>query len=293
MRKFFWSLSAIAFISFLVWFSMNSSPTLAVTNGGKITEDQYYSQIRKSSAGQQLFAQMVIDTVLEDEFKDEVTEKDVNNAFTLQRAQYGSNFANFLAANSHTEDSYRTQIKSNLLMRQAVLNDHQFSEEDLQKAFENYTPTVEAAFIPVNDEETAKAIVDQARGGADFAELAKQYSTDSTTSSKGGVVPAFDSNSNQITSDLMGAINNTDNGSIADPYQTDTGWLVIKVINKTPKSDNIKDYTKQLKIAIVDQFMNDSANQKSIQTTIGKILKNANIDIKEKDLKAAVAGYLK
>lgn len=292
MRKFFGGLAAVGFVALLVWFSLNSSKTLATTSGGKITEDDFYSSIKSSADGQQLFSQMVIDKVLENKFKDAAKEKDVNDAYILQRAQYGTNFNSFLSANNQTEDSYKTQIKSNMLMQQAVLDSYEISNEDLQEAYDKYTPTVDVSFIPVNDEETAKAIVDQANGGADFASLAKQYSTDASTANNGGKVPSFDSTSPQITTDLMDAINATDEGKTAEPYQTDAGWLVIRVNKKTAKSDNLNDYKNQLRKSVVMDFMSDSANQKAIQDIIGTIMKESNVSVKERDLAPAVAGYL-
>lgn len=292
MRKFFGGLAAVGFVALLVWFSLNSSKTLATTSGGKITEDDFYSSIKSSADGQQLFSQMVIDKVLENKFKDAAKEKDVNDAYILQRAQYGTNFNSFLSANNQTEDSYKTQIKSNMLMQQAVLDKYEISNEDLQAAYDKYTPTVDVSFIPVNDEETARAIVDQANGGADFASLAKQYSTDATTANNGGKVPSFDSTSPQITTDLMDAINATDEGKTAEPYQTDAGWLVIRVNKKTAKSDNLNDYKDQLRKSVIMDFMSDSANQKAIQDIIGAIMKESNVSVKERDLAPAVAGYL-
>ena len=293
MRKFFWGTAALAFVGLLVWFSMDSSKAIAVTDGGRITEADFYSRIRKSADGQQLFAQMVIDKVLESKYKDEVTDDMVNQAYNLQKAQFGVNFGNFLAANSLTEESYKAQIKSNLLMQQAVMNGREASEEEMQAAFEDYTPAVEVSLIPVNDEATAQSVVDQARGGADFAALAKEFSTDQNTAKKGGVVPAFDSNSGQVSRDMMETINGIDEGNVSDPYQTDTGWLVIRVNKKTPKSENMNDHINEVKRAATIRFMGDSANQKAIQDIIGKIMKQSNVDIKEDDLKPAISGYLK
>lgn len=88
MRKFIWGLLVVVFVGGLVFLGFNSSKTLMTSKVGKITEKQFYEDIKTSSAGQQEFANMVINKVLGAEYGDQVSDTDVQNAYDAQKAQY-------------------------------------------------------------------------------------------------------------------------------------------------------------------------------------------------------------
>jgi len=80
----------------------------------------------------------------------------------------------------------------------------------------------------------AEEILAKAKGGADFAELAKKYSQDDSNASKGGdldyfprgrMVPEFD----QVAFSMKP-------GQISDPVKTQFGYHIIKVVDTKPAS---------------------------------------------------------
>lgn len=72
--------------------------------------------------------------------------------------------------------------------------------------------------------------------GENFEELAKQFSDDPSTSSKGGVLPAFGTGTTtrMVTNFEDAAFSIKEDGGYAAPIETEYGWHVIKRISLTP-----------------------------------------------------------
>ncbi len=65
---------------------------VATTSGGKITESEYYSSMKQTSAGKQVLQQMILDKVLEKQYGKEVSDKQVNAQYNTYKSEYGSDF---------------------------------------------------------------------------------------------------------------------------------------------------------------------------------------------------------
>ncbi len=109
-----------------------------------------------------------------------------------------------------------------------------FAREQVQRILQERIPLraeqVHAAHILLATEEAARSTVDELRSGADFAELARQQSIDTTTAPNGGdlgwfprgyMPEAFDSVAFRLQP-----------GEISDPVKTDFGWHIIMVLER-------------------------------------------------------------
>jgi peptidyl-prolyl cis-trans isomerase SurA len=67
--------------------------------------------------------------------------------------------------------------------------------------------------------------------GADFSEMAKQYSDDKNNASKGGELPWFGSN-RMVASYENAAFSLQNKGDVTEPIQTPYGWHIIKLIDR-------------------------------------------------------------
>ncbi|NIQ12966.1 MAG: hypothetical protein GTO02_00710 [Candidatus Dadabacteria bacterium] len=104
--------------------------------------------------------------------------------------------------------------------------------------------------IPLDEEnalEKSTEIANMAKSGKDFAGLAKEYSKDSLSASKGGDLGYF--NKGDLVVELEQAIEQTEIGGITDPIITSGGYHIVKVTDRK-KSDtasvgNYRDEIKQ------------------------------------------------
>ena len=76
----------------------------------------------------------------------------------------------------------------------------------LTKSFDEYTPDVTAQIIRLDNEDKAKEVLEKQRqAGADFAQLAKDNSTDEKTKANGGEI-TFDSASTEVPDKLKSSL---------------------------------------------------------------------------------------
>jgi peptidyl-prolyl cis-trans isomerase C len=101
---------------------------------------------------------------------------------------------------------------------------------------------VHARHILVESEDEAKAILEQIKGGADFAALAKEKSKD-PGAADGGDLGYF--TKDQMVPEFSDVAFKMYAGQLSNPVKTQFGWHIIKVEDKrmrpVPELDNIKE----------------------------------------------------
>lgn len=269
-----------------------SSKTVATTSGGKITESQYYDSMKKTSSGKQILQQMILDKILEGKYGDKVTDKMVNKEYNKYKKQYGSSFSAVLSQNGLTASAFKKSIRSNLLLRQAVIANTKITDAQLKKQWKSYEPTITVAQILVSNEDEAKSIIeDLNKDGSwkNFKKLAKEKSIDDSTKNDGGKLPSFNNTDTSLDSTFKKAAFALKQGEYTkEPVKTSYGYHIIYSI-KNPGKGKMSDHTQELKDQIIDEKLNDSA---TLQAVISKEFKEGNVSIKDSDLKDILADYL-
>ena len=147
-------------------------------------------------------------------------------------------------------------------------------------------PTTKA---PLSDDQIKEkrkqidAILKRARAGEDFAKLATEYSEDPGSKDNGGELQPFARG--QMVPEFEAAAFGLNTNQISDVITTQYGYHIIKLLGKTPAkkveyatvSDKIKDYLKTQK------------TDKLATAYLDKLKKNADVEILDPDLKAAMA----
>ncbi|WKN28576.1 peptidylprolyl isomerase [Apilactobacillus kunkeei] len=263
--------------------------TVAVTNGGKITQSEYYSSMKNTSNGKQVLQQMILDKVLNKEYGNKVSSSEVNAQYNQYKSQYGSEFETLLEQQGLTTTSFKNQLKSNLLLKAAVRANISYSTADLKKQFKTYEPKVTVNEILVSDKKTADKVISELKDGKKFSDLAKKYSKDTSNKNKSGRVTPFDNTDSSIDSAFRKAAYKLSNGEYTKtPVKTQYGYQIIQMVNH-PKKGSYSDHINDLKDQIATSKMSDSTTLKSVVT---KVLKNGGVEIKDKDLQNILSSYL-
>lgn len=76
---------AVAGIALSATACSNGGKTVASYKGGKISQEQYYNEMKKSQAGQTTLANMIINHVLDQQYGKKVSDKKLINNLTIIR----------------------------------------------------------------------------------------------------------------------------------------------------------------------------------------------------------------
>ena len=83
----------------------------------------------------------------------------------------------------------------------------------------------------MSDEKTAQSILTQLREGANFAELAKEYSLDASSLDSGGDLGWFERG--QMVKEFELAVFALEVGEISEPIRTGFGYHIIKLLDRS------------------------------------------------------------
>jgi foldase protein PrsA len=92
------------------------------------------------------------------------------------------------------------------------------------------------AHILVATKKTADKVLAEARGGADFAALAKKYSQDQNTATAGGDLGTVGNGEGKFTKAFETAVFKARTGDVVGPVRTGGGYEVVKVIERRTTS---------------------------------------------------------
>ena len=274
-----------------------SDKDIVTMKGDTITVGDFYDEIKHNQGAQQYLFQMTINKVFEKEYGSKVSDKDVEKKVDEQKKQLGEAFNSYLTQQGLTEETNKQQIRSNLLLEYAVDQaiSKELTDEAYKKAFESYTPEITANVIKVDSEEKANEVLASVKAeGADFAQIAKENSTDASTKEKGGEIK-FDSGTTTVPTRVKEAASKLDVNGISDVVidpasQKSAGaYYIVKVTKKEEKGSDWKKYEKRLKEILTAGRKNDA---NFIRSIIAKAMTNANIKVKDDAFKATFNQYM-
>lgn len=280
MKKPFLAITLATSVFALAACSNSGDEVVVSSTYGDITKDQFYEEI-KSLAGKALLEQVVVEQVLENNYK--VTDEEVDEQFKSVKDQYGESFEAVLAQNGLTEEAFKENVRFQILQEKAT-KDVEVTDEEIEKYYNQAKYELNARHILVADEETAFTVVEKLKAGGDFAELAKEYSSDGSASN-GGELGWFTVGS--MVDEFNDAAYALELNEISEPVQSQFGFHIIEVTDKREVEDygTLEEKKEEIKEAI-------AAKKGDFTAKISDLLKEAKVDIKDKDLKAALDTYL-
>jgi len=286
MKKSFLTFTLAASVLALSACSDSGDGEAIVTSDvGDITKNDLYEEM-KTSIGEQAIQILLIEKVLADKY--EVTDKEVNAEYESNKEELGESFDQFLAENNQTEESYKKVIRLNLLQEKALTEGVEVTDEELQDYYDRQGTELNARHILVADEETANSLKKQLDEGADFAKLAEENSTDTGSGANGGnldwfgpgaMVPEFEEVAYGLEVD-----------EISEPVASEFGFHIIQVLEKRQIEDQpaLEDQKEELRT----ELALTKADQTTLLPKVAALMKEANIEIKDKDLEGALDDIL-
>ena len=265
--------------------------------GDVITEHQFYEEVKNNPTAQQILLNMTIQKVFEKQYGSEVSDKEVEDAVAEEQKRYGDSYQIVLSRAGMTAESRKAQIRTSKLVEYAVKKaaEAELTDENYKKAYDEYTPEVTAQIIKLDSEDKAKEVLAKAKeSGADFAQLAKDNSTDEKTKANGGEI-TFDSASTELPAAVKKAAFALDVDGVSDVITAPgtqaytSNIYIVKLTKKSEKSANWEDYKEKLQSIILTQKQNDAT---FVQGVIGKELQAANIKVKDQTFQTIFTQYI-
>ena len=185
---------------------------------------------------------------------------------------------------------------ANSNLQEKFEEDTKISENDMKKYYEDnkddfYTDTVTASHILIKTQDDegnelsdtkkkeakkkAEEVLAKVKAGEDFAELAKEYSEDSSASS-GGDLGTF--GRGKMVTEFEDAAFAMNAGEISDIVQTEYGYHIIKVTDRVNKQESYEDVKDKIKSTLVSE---------KYAEYIEKLREDSDIEEKEDIVKSA------
>jgi len=138
----------------------------------------------------------------------------------------------------------------------------------------------------------AEAIVAEARGGADFAELARQYSEDDGTKELGGDLGPI--SPGQMVPEFEGAAYALDQGEISDPVSSMFGVHIIKATEKTGGTTQPLNEVRESILDLLKQESADARASALAEAMAAEITTAADMDdaARRRGLEPQVTGFV-
>ena len=171
-----------------------------------------------------------------------ITPKDVNARLALIKKQVGGTDKAYraqLKASGITEKQLLQNIHANLLSEKlyakvtaktTVSNDEIKTYYAAHKSAYGHAASRDIRHILVNSEKLAKDIIQQLKGGADFAKLAKKYSKDPGSAANGGKLTIT---KGQTVAEFDKTAFALQTNQLSGPVKTTYGYHIIQPISKT------------------------------------------------------------
>lgn len=263
-KTYLWAsvIMVIAAAGFFFATAGSSAETVAEVGGTKITKDDLYNSLVEMY-GADTTSSLIADKIVEKEVAKEkikVTEEEIQEELDATIESYGGEeaYAAALESSSMTEEDMKEDIKIYLQTVKLLEPRIEITNEEISTYFDENKDTfatseqVEASHILVEDEETANEVIKKLEAGGDFAELAKEYSTDTASAENGGELGFF--GTGEMTEEFETAAFAMKVGETSDPVKTDYGYHIIKVTDKQEaKEANLEDSTDGIRETLMQE----------------------------------------
>jgi len=208
-----------------------------------------------------------------------VTDEEVQEQIDAFKQWYGNDDATFeeaLKQQNYTLESFKTALTEQIIASKVfseVTKDATTTAEQIQAFYDAQTDAFtvpetrlvrQIVFMPKNSQDpsatsteadwaTALARAEQVRkeiaNGADFGEMAKQYSDDEATKDLGGELGEVTKGDGQLTTELEDVVFSLKEFEVPEPVKTQYGYFLVQVTDITEERvqtlDEVRDSVEQ------------------------------------------------
>jgi foldase protein PrsA len=243
-------------------FALKKDEAVAKFNGEDISKDELYSAMVEqygAATVEKLISEKIVAAEAEKQ-KVTVNDSEVNEEIEKLKTSYGGEdaFNQALASNNTTLAFLKQDLKNYLTIKQLLEPEIEITDEEMKTYFNENKDSfavaeqIKASHILVADEKTANEVKQKLSDGGDFAELAKEYSTDESTQDSGGDLGYFAKGT--MVTEFDDAAFGLAVDEVSKPVKTEYGYHIIKVEAKNKaKEANYNESKAEIKATLLDQ----------------------------------------
>ncbi|HLU22837.1 MAG TPA: peptidylprolyl isomerase [Bacillaceae bacterium] len=285
-KKFTISVIALVIIGAAIIFgaAFSKRDVVASVNGEKITKDDLYETLTDkygASAVNALIEEKIIDMEAE-KAKIKISDDDIAAEMQNYADSVGGQQAldMFMMQQGITKEDLEKEIVQYLKIEKLIGPKIDVTEEEMKEHFEenkesfNEEEQVQASHILVEDEETAKEVKEKVDAGEDFAELAKEYSTDPGSKDNGGDLGYF--GKGKMVKEFEEAAFALEVDGVSDIVKSENGYHIIKVTGKKEAKEAVfEDVKEEIKETLFNKelqteyptWLNEKKNEYDIENS--------------------------
>jgi foldase protein PrsA len=241
---------------------MMKNEVIAKVGSENITKDEL-NEMLVEQYGTSALETLISDKIIELEAAKEkvsIAKKEKDAEFQSLIDSYGGqeSFTTALEENGMTMEEMGEQVERYLTVKKLVEPRVEITDEEIKTYFddnkESYSESeqVKASHILVEDETIAKEVKDKLDKGADFAKLAKEYSTDTSNAENGGDLGYFGRGA--MVAEFEEVAFSLAENKISDPVKSEFGYHIIQVLDKKEaKAAVYEEHIEEIKSALFDE----------------------------------------
>lgn len=237
---------------------------VATVGGENITKDDLYDLL-VTNAGEQALEALIDEKIVESEIKKEkisISQDEIDQEMDLFVEEAGGEeaFNALLTQRDISTEDFEKDIKQYLSIRKLMEPLIEVTDEEIKAYFEenkaelDVEEEVDVRHILVKEEDLAKELVQKIKDGEDFAELAKEHSTDAGSAAIGGNIGFFPRG--KMVPEFEEKAFSMNIGDISEPVKSSHGYHIIEVLDKQEaKEATFEDHKEEIKEQLIEMKM--------------------------------------
>jgi len=182
-------------------------------------------------------------------------------------------------------EEYKRMTLLSTFIKKEIEEKATVSDKEVREYYDNNTEQfrtdqVKASHILVDTEEEARDILKRIKNGEDFAELAKRFSKDRGSASRGGDLGFF--GRGRMIPEFEKVAFNLSKGEVSEPLKTRFGYHIIKV---TDKKEGTQLALKDVKDRIREKLLAEKQGN-LFESLVNSLMKEGKIERKIEGLKS-------